>query len=282
MGRRWSISPPELKKKLSGATLSLVAEQEGTPIGFCAVGYRDQGPAGLLLLLVEPAFWRQGIGSVLLEKQESLLKAGGVRQLNLGFGSDGNYLWPGIPADAVSARHFFRNRGWDDNEASFDLLQELRDYRTPGWVYNRLATTAVQLRLAEPAFHEKIIAFEQTWFPAWAEFFRNAMQESEYHNILLALDSEDAVVGAVILRAHVPAIWDADLGIHFGTLNVLGVATSQRGKGVGIALAAKAMEILQERQCRVCYIQWTGLVDWYGKLGAKTWAEYRMGSKKLL
>ncbi len=282
MGIRWSISSVELRKKLSGATLSLVAERAGIPVGFCAVTYREQGPAGILIILVEPAFQRQGIGSLLLEEQEAYLKASGIRQLNIGFGNDGNYFWPGVPADAVSARHFFSNRGWKYDQPSFDLLLELSVYRTPYWVYSRLATAAVHLRLAEPVFREKIMAFEESWFPAWAEFFRNAMAESEYNNILLALDSEQAVVGTAILRAHVPAIWDADLGTRFGTLNVLGVAAGQQGKGIGIALAAKAMEILRERQCRVCYIQWTGLVDWYGKLGSKTWAEYRTGSKKLL
>lgn len=282
MGPRWSISPLELQKKLSGVTLGLVAEEEGTPVGFCAVGYREKGPAGLLLLLVKPAYQRRGIGSLLLDRQEARLRANGVDRLNAGFGNNGDYFWPGVPADVVSAGRFLTKHGWEDHEPSFDLVQELGEYCTPAWVYNRLKTTAVSFRLAGPALREKILDFEQSRFPAWAEFFRNAMAESEYQNILLALDSEETVVGALILRAHVPAVWDVDREARFGTLNLLGVTPGEQGKGIGIALAAKAFEILRERQCRVCYVQWTGLVNWYGKLGATTWAEYRMRSKNLL
>lgn len=282
VNKRWYLSSIELQKKLAGTTLSLVAEQEGTPVGFCGVGYRGDGPAGILTLLIEPAYQRQGVGSALLKEIEATLRTCGIRQLNVGFGNDSNYFWPGIPADADSAWKFYSKLGWREDEPSFDLAQELGDYRTPPWVYSRLTKAGVLLRMAEPAFCEKIMAFEHLWFPAWAEFFSRAMAESEYGNILLALNTEENVVGAVLLRAQVQAVWNADLRSPFGTINVLGVAEDQQGKGVGIALAAMAMEILKERRCSKCYIQWTGLVDWYGKLGAEVWAEYRMGSKKLL
>ena len=281
MDRRWSISLPNLQKILSEASSSLVAEEAGTPVGFCAAGYRDRGPAGILILLVEPAFQRRGIASVLLETQEARLKASGIHRLNVGFGNEGDYFWPGIPMDAISAKHFFANRGWDEDEPSFDLVRHLGHYSTPSWVYDRLSTAGVHLRLAEPTYREKIMAFERYWFPHWAKFFQNAMANSEHHNVLFALDSENSVAGAVILKANVPALWNSDFGTAFGTLNVLGVNPNQQGKGIGIALAAKAMEILKERQCRACYIQWTGLVEWYGKLGATVWAEYRMSSKIL-
>lgn len=147
----------------------------------------------------------------------------------------------GIPAEATSARRFFSNRGWKDDEPNFDLVSKLGDYTTPSWVHYRLAIAGVHLRLAEPTDGERIMSFEQCWFPAWADFFRNAKASMEHHNTLIDLDSGEEVVGAVILRAHVHAVWNADIGVSFGTLNVLGVAANQQGRGTGVALAARAM-----------------------------------------
>jgi GNAT superfamily N-acetyltransferase len=282
MHRRWSITPVELHRVLAGATLGLITEQAGTPIGFCAVGYRDHGPAGIIGVLVEPAYQRQEVGTNLLKQVEQILLDIGIARLNVGFGNDSNYFWPGVPSGAYAARSFFESLGWAEDDVSFDLVQDLREYQTPFWIYTRLAAARIVLRLASPQLRNKIVCFEQRWFPAWTEFYRNALAASEYENILLALDGEGSIVGAVLLRSEDPARWEADRGVGYGTINVLGVADDYQGRGIGIALAARAMEILRDRQCDKCYIQWTGLIDWYGKLGAKVWAEYRMSSKALI
>jgi len=281
MPPKWSLSSTELHKVLSRSTLNLIAEQAGTPIGFCAVGYEEQGPAGILVVLVEPAFQRSGTGGALLKEVERAMKARGIDPLNLGFGNDSNYFWPGVPVD-THAWGFFTSRGWKEDERNCDLVQELSNYTTPSWVYSRLARAEVTLQLATPELHDQIMAFEQQWFPRWTDFYANAITDPETRDVIAALDAKGAVVGSVLIRVAGPARWQADSGVRHGTINVLGVAEDQQGQGIGLALAARAMEILKERGCVKCYIQWTGLIDWYGKLGAKVWAEYHMGSKELV
>lgn len=281
MSPRWHLPPRQLAEKLADSTLCLVAEAAGLPVGFLAVSYVGQGPAGVLAILVDPAVQRRGTGRALLQAAEAYLKASGVAQLQVGFGNDGNYLWPGIPEEADAAWNLFRDCGWREDEATFDLVMELASFSTPAWFFARTDHSGVQLRVADAASRDKLVAFERRWFPAWADYFINAMQEDEYEDILLAVDAHGEVIGAVLMRANVAALWDRDRAQPFATLNVLGVAEDQQGKGVGFALTARAMELLRERGCSRCYIQWTGLVEWYGKLGATVWAAYRMGSKQL-
>ena len=281
---RWSLPVAELGKRIGSATLILVAMGGGVPVGFCAVGYGKGGggggTAGLLTIVVEPSWQRQGMGTLLLGEVERVLRARGIGRLNVGFGDGGNYFWPGLPAEA-DAWGFLARQGWQRDEGSFDLVQELAGYRTPAWARERLDKVGIRLRVARLEDGERVERFEGRWFPAWAGFFRNAAAAAEWDNMLLALDARGEVVGTALVKAGVAATWDADVGVRYGTLNVLGVADDRQGTGIGIGLAAGAMELLQTRGCSRCYIQWTGLVDWYGKLGATVWAEYQMGWKLL-
>ena len=83
------------------------------------------------------------------------------------------------------------------------------------------------------------------------------------------------------MDAKIPQRWSADDDLRVGSINALGVLTSRQRQGIGLALAAKAMEVLRDRGCSKAYIQWTGLTAWYGKLGASVWACYRMAAKLL-
>lgn len=279
---KWYLQRAELGKRLTAATVTLVAERNGLPIGVCAVGYKRTEPAGLLLIMVEPSFRNLGFGRRLLTQVEEDLRTRGVRQFNLGFGSAGGYFWPGAPEDQLSAWSFFCNNGWNERERSFDLFQDLRYYRTPSWVHGRLAEIGISLSLSSAEDTQEIVSFERSQFPVWAPHFEQTIRDARYLNILLARTKEDRIVGSLLLEAEEPILWNSNLGERCGSLSVLGVAADQQGHGIGSALAARAMEIVQERGGTGCYIQWTGLVDWYGKLGAKIWGEYRMSSKQLL
>jgi len=53
-----------------------------------------------------------------------------------------------------------------------------------------------------------------------------------------------------------------------------------REKGIGLALAARVTELLQQRGLGMSYVGWTWLVDWYGRLGYRVWREYVMSWKR--
>ena len=281
MDARWSLSLESMQDILAYVSLLLVAECDGIRIGFCATNFRRFGDAGLLTLLVEPAFQHHGVGSALLLRLQSMLEAEQVRSLQFGAVGTGAYFWPGMPAENDSAQAFFMKCGWREEAACADLVQELTTFRTPFWVSSRITKAKVVLRVAHSHLHAEIADFERTNFPAWAPFVENELASSGGENVVVAQTADGVVVGTVLVRTGFPSLWSRDAGLRIGTLNILGIAPSSQRQGIGLALVARALETLRERGCSRCYIQWTGLSEWYGKLGAKVWAEYRRASRTL-
>lgn len=281
MHARWSLTIDSMQKVLVATRSLLVAERGGTRIGFCAADHGSTSDAGLIALVVDPAFRRQRVGSTLISEMKRILTAARVTSLHLGGFSTGTYFWPGLPAENEAALPFFTKLGWRQEEPCADLIQELESFTTPSWVSDRIRGAGVVFRLADLGRLDETISFERLNFPAWAPFVENDFADSDGQNILLAQDKDGTILGTVLMSAGVSSLWAADSGVCVGSLNILGVSPDHERQGIGLALAARAMEILQERGCSRCYIQWTGLDAWYGKLGASVWAEYQMASTLL-
>ena len=62
---------------------TLVAERDSVLAGFAVVLPREDGHADLDGLFVEPAVWRQGIGTRLVRAAESLAASGGAKHLHV-------------------------------------------------------------------------------------------------------------------------------------------------------------------------------------------------------
>ena len=277
---RWAVSPNTMLSTLADAALLLVAEYEGLQSGFCAVDTNMGASAGLTLILVEPTRQLHGVGTGLLNQAERTLRELKVQRLLLGAGNN-NYFWPGLPEEQGKVWSFFREHGFKEEGTSEDLIQDLRGFTTPEWVKARLASSCSVLRVAQPPDQRRIEAFERLHFPSWASYFDSEMRRGDYNNILLAEDATGNVVGTLLLRHNPQHPWTALEGKQIGTLNTLGVTPERQGQGIGLALTAAAMEELRKRGNSHCFVQWTGLTEWYGKLGAKTWAKYQMASKPL-
>lgn len=46
-------------------------------------------------------------------------------------------------------------------------------------------------------------------------------------------------------------------------------------------MVARASEILRERGARYAHIGWTGLVDFYGRLGYAVWREFQISRRDI-
>ena len=281
MHARWALAPEAMLALLADLPLALVAEREGVRLGFCAADVDRFDTAGLVAMLVEFSVQKQGIGTELLLHMEAELRARGIRTLTLGAVSGGTYFWPGLPAEQDAAWSFFQQRGWVEQEGCADLVHSLRGYRTPEWVSARLEKAGVGLRSGTPELRDRIEAFEAAHFPVWAPFVAHELQRDGGHDLLVAETSGGEVAGTVLLKAHAPMLWTSDHAANVGSINLLGGAPDRQRQGIGLALTARAMEVLEQRGCSRCLIQWTGLTEWYGRLGAEVWAGYRMAAKAL-
>ena len=67
----------------------------------------------------------------------------------------------------------------------------------------------------------------------------------------------------------------------WGQLGSVGVGASCRGKGYGLALIDQGLRRLQAAGVRGCVIDWTHLLDLYGRFGFRTHRSYLVLTKVL-
>ncbi len=237
----------------------------------------------LLVLLVAPAYQRQGIGRMLHDHAFTLLKQRGAGEVQLGGGF--HYFWQGVPTSLPGAWPFFQACGWKEVERSFDLVREMSGYATPPGVYERLGPT-ITIEQATSADADAILAFEEQHFPQWLRHYQRVLHHHGYADVVVAKETYQGIVGTSFVLDPHAAWWQHDirwldlLGGNTGGVGPLGVAESMRGQGIGLALAARVTELLWERRLAKSYVGWTWLVDWYGKLGYQVWQEYLMSWRK--
>lgn len=259
----------------------LLAEVDGRPVGFALAKLSaDSPPRGSILALgVHPEYRRRGVGRALHDAALERLRARGADHFMLGAGASG-YFWPGVPADLPGAWPFFQAQGWPEVSRSYDLARALEGYETPSWVWQRVRGLFIEFITAGRAdLAVAAVEFVTAEYPAWKPFFAQAAAEGRGGDILLARRVEGGeILGACLVESPYPR-WEQRFERPLGAPGCILTAETARGQGIGMALTARATEILQARGSRTSFLGWTWLVDWYGKLGYHVWQEYVMSWK---
>jgi ribosomal protein S18 acetylase RimI-like enzyme len=263
---------PPLPAGLDLVRAGVVAEERGAAVGMVAVD-----PAGgILLLLVDPAHQRRGVGTRLLGAALRHLAAAGAATVALGSGGE-DYIWPGVPDDLPAAVAFFAAHGWRWDHPVIDLVRDLRDYRPPAGVSQRAARAGVSLAVAGERDLEEVLAFEAATFPTWLGWFQR--RDS---SVLVARDGGGGVVGSLLFRGPDESLLFAPmLGPASGTIACVGVADHLQGRGVGSAMVAHASELLRRAGTRNCHIGWVVRRDFYVRVGYAPWRTYLMSRRQL-
>ena len=238
--------------------------------------------SGIVALLVEPRFQRQGIGSLLHQAALEHLRGAGASTVQLGCGGY-SYFWPGVPDSLPAAKPFFEARGWHFEEPCYDLAQPMQEYRSP----NDLITHTV-IELARPEDAPALLEFERREFSHWLGAFQPTIEVGDFHELLIARDpTTQAIVGSLILYSPLAhpsrfdGFWKKMLGDPLGEIGCVGVAEAAQGRGIGTAMVARASEILKQRGVAAVHIGWVYRVDFYGRLGYAKWQAFHMGSRSL-
>lgn len=278
----WPITPEFLQRIVSGYASyregdHLVAEQEGRVVGFIPTRLDSAGKtAEIPFVVVHPEKQRQGIGTQLHTAAIEHWRQKGVETVSLGHG-DG-YFWRGVPDEFPGVLKFFQSCGWHFNETDYDLTQDLHAYRTPPGVFERVTQQNIEIRLSSADEIAAILQFERRVFPDWAEIFQANADAGRYPDILVAWQGK-SVVGSLLMEATL-FVWHKMLGDDMGIIGVVGVDDQLRRRGIGVALTARASEILQARGVGQCFIGWTDEVEFYGKLGYKIWHSYSIADPR--
>lgn len=292
-GRDWAISPALAifnTHAAQGVTRSAWLAHEGEqPVGFVlanvwsgnlALGWVDA-------IAVAPEWQRFGIGSALLGHAEAWLGEQGYRQARLGGGL--RPFAPGLPLASASTAHspsptvdWFKRRGYVGERIEIDLARNLADYQTPAGV-----TSTVDVRpLADGESNALFEFFARTFPGRWEYEVHEHFRAGGPAHDFLALWQNESIEGFCYTSVAgsfrpLDRFYMGRLPKPWGQLGPLGLSRERRGQGAGIALIDAALRHLQARGVQGCVIDWTTLVELYGKFGFVPFHRYAVLIKEL-
>jgi len=185
----------------------------------------------------------------------------------------------------LGTQNFFLPRGYvaDEQPFEWDVARSLKDYQT---LYPEPLPGA-DLRPLQPGEEYELIAFLQREFPGrWLyeveQFFRIGGRAGDF--IVLRTDiGVDGFCWMTFADSARPLdrFYMHGLPRPWGQIGPLGVGAGCRGKGYGGALIDAAACYLKARGVDGSLIDWTSLLDLYGKFGYQPYRQYHMLSKTL-
>lgn len=247
------------------------------PAGDPAVSPREMGWVDAIA--VSPEFQRRGIGAALLAWAEGWLAGQGCTRFRLGGGL--RPFAPGLPS-ALGSETFFRKRGYDHRPAGqrdWDVARNLADYVSPPSVRQGLP---VEVRPARPGDEDALLTFFQREFPGrWRFEFQEHLRAGGRIEDFMILVTEAGVEGFCQLTFEdsvrpLDRFFMHRLPRPWGQLGPIGVSQSCRGGGYGAVLLDGGLRRLRDHSVAGCVIDWTSLLDFYGKFGFQAYRQYEM------
>lgn len=268
-----------------------MALADGRPVGFVlasalpAPGDPTVSPPGVGwvdAIAVVPQYQHQGLGTALLAWAEEWLAGQGCKFFLLG----GNLrpFAPGLPVE-LGTEPFFRDRGYRPHPGhgyTWDVARTLRDYTPPA---SAARAAGAEIRPAATGDEAVLLAFLRRAFPGrwryeYEEFLREGGCISDYMLLWIGAD----VAGFCQLTFE-----DSLRPLHryfmyrlprpWGQLGPIGVSEELRGRGYGAALLNAGLCRLQAQEVNGCVIDWTNLLEFYGKFGFTPYRQYVMLGK---
>lgn len=240
-------------------------------------------------LAVVPGWRRRGVGSALLAWAAAWLAEQGCTTARLGGGL--RPFAPGLPVE-LGSEEFFAARGFRPRDGDATVWDVAGDLAERTWERSGSAPApGDQLRVApaQRGDDRALLAFLQREFPGrwrfeFEEFCRLGGKMSEYTLLWRGDGTGAASVDGFcrIRRRWRYAVEPLDrffmhrLPTPWGQLGPIGVGQAGRGRGAGSALLRFSLARLNAYGVRGCVIDWTTLIDYYGKFGFQPFRAYRV------
>jgi ribosomal protein S18 acetylase RimI-like enzyme len=235
------------------------------------------------LLAVHPAYQGRGIGAALLARAEMYLRA--RRRDVITLGGDPNHFLPGVPAGEGAAA-FFRAAGYEFVGDAYDLHRTVTRSTVVGERTLR-DEPGVTIRPLEPEDQLRLLAFLDEVFPGrWrytvGRFLRRG---GPIRDIMGVVHAKQVVGFAQLFHPGSPWIgpslnWTWGTGRRAGGIGPIGLAPNFRGRGLGLALLDRSVSHLARLGIEEVVVDWTTLLDFYGRLEFSVWRHYRHGEKR--
>ncbi len=278
LGSTWPVRAGAFAKTVAelGGLVACAGEDAVAYVAWSRDLVGDKG--SVVVVLVHPSWRRRGLGSRMLARASAQLAAAGAATLTLGRGR--SYFWPGVPENLPDAAAFFARRGFAAGGQVADLVGHVRNFQAPAAVMER--PEDVRFELADAGLLSRVVAMQRREFPHWARHYAR----SSPSNVLTAVNVDGAVIGSAMLEGPFgsdnPFLWSELIGGPVGALGCVGVIPQARTGGIGLALVARASELLASRGVRHCFVAYTHLADWYAQLGFHPWRSYDLASRPVI
>jgi len=227
-------------------------------------------------IAVHPSAQRQGLGSELLTCAEGWLNETGCKRIRLG-GNLRPFL-PGLPDVMCGNEVFFEKYGFQSpahQPYEYDIARSLKDYRS---IYPKPAHA--DLAPMQSGEEQILLDFLQREYPGrWEfearEFVKNGGRSSDF--LLLRVHGEVNGFCRLTLpdsERPIERFYPQRLPRPWGQFGPLGLSRAVRGQGLGGYLIDAAALHMQSLGIDGCVIDWTSLVELYGKFGFTVYNKY--------
>ncbi|MBS4195997.1 GNAT family N-acetyltransferase [Lederbergia citri] len=234
------------------------------------------------VLVVNKNERNKGIGSLLVEKAESALKADGAKEIQLG--GDPLHYFPSVPAEYEKSGKWFEQKGYEYVGNEYDLLANY----DPSVKSEMPALDGVEIEVLTLEDKGEMLTFMNRVFPGrWEYETIRYFQKGGTGREFVVLKKAGRIIGSCrISDEHSPVIynnvyWAPLFSEPLGGIGSVGVDSAERGNGYGLAAVLAGIAILRSRGINKIVIDWTTIVDFYGKMGYQIWKEYRKYRKQL-
>ena len=271
---------------------ALVAWHAGRPAGFAlARSWPPRAPRGeaqgwLEAVVVDPALQGRGLGTALADEAERHLAEQGITSIWAGGGPA--MFFPGVCTGLAAGRRFLERRGYALFHEVHDLIGDLDAMPHLPRVAAALEAAGAEVRPCAEEEWAAAVAFLERHFPGtWPRERRRQRAMGAPANEIYLLWAGGEIIGlAQTYTGDSPVLgpsvyWAPALGVAEGGLGPIGVAEEWQGRGLGLALLARALEGLRSRGARRAVIDWTELLSFYGILGFRVWRSYLLGPRVL-
>lgn len=237
------------------------------------------GQGWIALMAVAPQAWRQGIGRSLLAGAHARLRARGADRVAVG--GSFHHVMPGIPADWADARAFFGAMGYEEGKEVWDVRRDLREGPD---LPAAPPPPGVELRPYAPGEERALLAFLDATFPGrWSRDTGHELANGRAIGDVMGAFRAGAPVG--FAWTHPPGsagAWRwAGFDPAIAGLGPIGIAGSERGGGLGLALLVAGLRALRDRGAGPTVIDWTDLLDFYARAGFAPWLRYVQAKRNL-
>lgn len=228
-------------------------------------GYALIDGNALRLLCVAPQFRGHGIGTRLLTRAEEFVKAHGYNDILTGGAS--SVLFIGAPENSWE---FFRRRGFVSDGKYDEMTQYLRDFNISDYNFKGCDNVYYAWYSGDEVRLLEAVADVDG---DWVQYFRGNK------NVYCGFCG-DEVASFCIIDDNMECML-SDGKNTVGAVGCVGTVHKFRRRGIGIKMVALATDILKKRGVDQCFIHYTGVADWYAKIGYKTFLTEHLGRKEI-